>query len=37
MIYKDQWADLNNISTTKNVPFRHRTEFDYFLALSPLA
>ena len=37
MIYKHLIADLNNISTVKNKPFRHRTEFDYFMKLSPIS
>jgi len=37
VFYKDMQADLNNISMTKNVPFRQRTEFDYFIPLSPIS
>jgi len=37
VFYKDVQADLNNISMTKNVPFRQRTEFNYFIPLSPIS
>ena len=37
IIYKDLQSDLNNINTIENEPFRQRTEFDYFLPLSPIS
>ena len=37
VFYKDVQADLNNISMAKNVPVRQRTEFDYFIPLSPIS